>query len=110
MSEKEYIVQKTKLTDSLDEINDQIGFASSDGWQQSISDEMFIQRASQFIIAQKLTDRNYINYKRLAMSVDAEVLQSFVRSIIDSIIMDSGRVKQIIFKNGLSHTFVYKQN
>lgn len=110
MSESEYIIQKVKLTEALDEITEQIGFASSDGWQQSISDEVFIQRASQFIIAQKLTDRNYINYKRLAMSVDAEVLQSFVRSIIDSIIMDAGQVKQIIFKNGLSHTFVYKQD
>ncbi len=110
MSESEYIIQKVKLTEALEEINEQIGFASSDGWQQSISDEVFIQRASQFIISQKLTDRNYINYKRLAMSVDAEVLQSFVRSIIDSIIMDSGRVKQIIFKNGLSHTFIYKQD
>lgn len=110
MSESEYIIQRSKLADALDEINEQIGFASSDGWQQSISDEIFIQRASQFIITQKLTDRNYVNYKRLAMSVDAEVLQSFVRSIIDSIIMDSGRVKQIIFKNGLSHTFVYKQD
>ena len=110
MSESEYIIQRAKLTDALDEINEQIGFASSGGWQQSISDETFIQRASQFIITQKLTDRNYVNYKRLAMSVDAEVLQSFVRSIIDSITMDTGRVKIIIFKNGLSHTFVYKQN
>lgn len=110
MSESEYIIQKVKLTDALDEINEQIGFASSDGWQQSISDEIFVQRASQFLIAQKLTDRNYINYKRLATSVDAEVLQSFVRSIIDSIIMDTGRVKQIIFKNGLSHTFVYRRD
>ena len=110
MSESEYIIQRAKLTDALDEINEQIGFASSGGWQQSISDETFIQRASQFIITQKLTGRNYVNYKRLAMSVDAEALQSFVRSIIDSITMDTGRVKIIIFKNGLSHTFVYKQN
>lgn len=110
MSESEYIIQKIKLTDALEEINEQIGFATSDGWQQSISDEVFIQRASQFIITQKLTDRNYVNYKRLAISVDAEVLQSFVRSIIDSIVMDTGKVKQIIFKNGLSHTFIYKQD
>lgn len=108
MSEREYIIQKTKLADSISEIDDQIGFATSGGWQQSISDELFIQRASQFIISQKLSGRNYVSYKRLAISTDAKVLQSFVRSIIDSITMDSGRVKQIIFKNGLSHIFVYK--
>lgn len=109
MSESEYIVQKTKLQDSLDEINDQIGFANSDTWQQSVSDEVFIQRASEFIIAQKLTDRNYINYKRLAMSVDAEVLKSFVLSIIDSIIVTDGNITAIVFKNGLSHNFIYKE-
>lgn len=107
MSETEFIIQKSKLTDGIDEINEQIGFANSDDWQQSVSDEVFIQRASEFIIAQKLSDRNYISYKRLALSVDAEVLKNFVQSIIDSIIMDKGQVKQIIFKNGLSHTFIF---
>ena len=108
MSEAEYISHKNKITNTLDEISEQIGFASSDGWQQSISDETFINETSQFIISQKLNDRNYISYKRLAMSVDSKVIQSFVQSIIDSITMDKGNIKQIIFKNGLSHTFVYK--
>lgn len=110
ISEREYIVQKAKLTDSLDEINEQIGFIGSDSYRQAISDNLLIERASQFIIAQKLSDRNYISYKRLAMSVDAEVLQSFVRGIIDNIIIDCGHVKQITFRNGLSHIFVYKEH
>ena len=108
MSEREYVVQKTKLTESLDEVTEQIGFASSDAWQQSISDEAFVQRASEFIIAQKLSGRSYICYKRLAMTVDNGVLKSFVASIIDSIIIQEGRVKTIVFRNGLSHTFVFK--
>lgn len=108
MSESEFIVQKSKLTESLDEINDQIGFANSDEWNQSVSDEEFVRRASEFVIAQKLTDRNYISYKRLATTVDTSVIKLFVQSIIDSIIMESGKVKQIIFKNGLSHTFMLK--
>ena len=110
ISEREYIVQKTKLTDSLDEINEQIGFIGSDGYRQAISDNLLIERASQFIIAQKLSDRNYISYKRLAMSVEATVLQSFVRGIIDNIIIDCGHVKQITFRNGLAHIFVYKDH
>lgn len=107
MAEAEFIIQKTKLIEQLEEIDEQIGFANSDTWAQSVSDEIFVQRASEFIIAQKMSDRNYINYKRLATSVDAEVLQSFVRSILDSITMKNGNVHQIIFKNGLSHTFYY---
>lgn len=108
MSESEFIIQKSRLTNSLDEVNEQIGFSNSDEWNQSVSDEEFVRRASEFIIAQKLTDRNYISYKRLATTVDTAVIKSFVQSILDSIIMDAGQVRQIIFKNGLSHTFVSK--
>ncbi|MBQ9141289.1 MAG: recombinase family protein, partial [Lachnospiraceae bacterium] len=109
MSEAEYIIQKKQLTDTLDEINEQIGIINSGEWQQSVSDEVFIQRASEFILAQKLTGRKYVNYKRLSQSVDAEVLRSFVLSIIDSITMYDGKVSQIIFKNGLSHSFIFRE-
>lgn len=103
------VVYGTKLSESLDEIAEQIGFASSDAWQQSVTDEVFIQRASEFIIAQRLSDRNYICYKRLAMTVDNNVLKSFVNSIIDSITVTDGMVKTIVFRNGLSHTFVFRE-
>lgn len=108
MPESEFIIQKSKLTEALDEVNEQIGFSNTYEWNQSVSDEEFVRRASEFIIAQKLTDRNYVSYKRLATSVDTAVIKTFVQSIIDSIIMDAGQVKQIIFKNGLSHTFIFK--
>lgn len=108
MPESEFIIQKSKLTETLDEVNEQIGFSNTDEWNQSVSDEEFVRRASEFIIAQKLTDRNYVSYKRLATSVDTAVIKTFVQGIIDSIIMDAGQVKQIIFKNGLSHTFIFK--
>lgn len=108
MSESEFIARKSKLVEALDEVNEQIGFSNSEEWNQSVSDEEFVHRASEFIITKKMTDRNYISYKRLATTVDASVIRSFVQSIVDSIIMDSGRVKQIVFKNGLSHTFIYK--
>ena len=110
MSESEFIIQKAKLVDELEDLNEQIGLVNSGGWEQSVTDEEFILRASEFIISQKLTGRRYISYKRLAISVEPEVLQNFVKSIIDTITMDTGRVKQITFKNGLSHTFIYKDS
>ncbi len=108
MSESEYIIKRTKLTDALDEINEQIGFANSDEWEQSITDEAFIAHASEFIISQRLDGREYVSYKRLATSVDLKILKTFVQTVIDSIVMDAGRVKQVIFKNGLSHIFVFR--
>lgn len=109
MSEREYIVQRTKLSESLDEIAEQIGFATSDAWQQSLTDEVFLRRTSEFVLAQKLTDRASICYRRLAMTVDNNVLKTFIASIIDSIVVLDGRVKTIVFRNGLSRTFVFRQ-
>lgn len=109
MSEKEYVIQREALTEKLGEINDEIGMMQSDEWHQSVTDEMFIAKASEFIISQKLTDRNYVNYKRLVQSVDAGVLRGFIVSIIDSIIMADGKVQRITFRNGLSNSFIFKQ-
>lgn len=109
MSESEYFIQQTRLSDSLDEINAQIGIINSPSSDSALSDSEFVRRASEFLIAQKLSGRNYVNYKRLATTVDASVLQSFVQSIIDSITVSGGSISKIVFKNGLSHSFTYKK-
>lgn len=109
MSNKEYVLQKLKLDDSIEEINAQIGFITSGKENESIDDEEFIRRASEFIISQKLLNRKYVNYKRLAMSVDPEVLKSFVQDVIDNISVMGGNIQSIVFKNGLSQNFIYRE-
>ena len=106
LSEQNFLSHKMQIDDKLNEINDQLSFMESDDWQQSISDAEFIVKTSSFIISKKLDGRNYINYKRLATSIDKEVLKSFVNSVIDSIIISNGSIETITFKNGLSHTFI----
>lgn len=106
--EKEYLIQKTKLTSSLDEINESIGIINSGEWNQSMSDTEFIRQASEFILTKKLEERNYVSYKSLAMSVDNSVLKAFVEKIVDSITVESGRVQKIVFKNGIVQKFSYK--
>ena len=106
--EKEYLIQKTKLTSSLDEINESIGIINSGEWNQSMSDTEFIRQASEFILTKKLEERNYVSYKSLAMSVDNSVLKAFVEKIVDSITVESGRIQKIIFKNGIIQKFNYK--
>lgn len=109
MPEAEYMIQRNKLIETLEDINEQIGLMNTDSWQQSVSDEEFIQRASEFVIAQKLSGRKYVNYKRLAISVDSEVLKNFVLGIIDSMTIKDGQISNIVFKNGLCHTFIFKE-
>ena len=106
ISETEFMLQKNKIISKLESINKEIGTAHD---SMAIQDDIFVQKASEFIIAKRLSGRKYINYKRLAMQVDANVLRSFVLSVIDTIEMDSGKVKKIVFKNGLSATFIFKE-
>lgn len=108
MSEREYIVHKQQITDKLDEINNAIGMMSQEPWMHTMGDSEFIQQASSFILNQKLHDRQYVYFTSLAESVDAEILKVFFGSIIDSIVITSGKIQRVTFRNGISHTFTYK--
>lgn len=108
ISQKDYIVQREKLMSQLAEVNEQIGMVMSNADEKDVSDEEFVHAASKFILTQKLEGRTYIYYKRLATTVSREVLRSFVMSIIENITIYDGRVQTIVFKNGLSHTFILK--
>ena len=108
ISEREYYVRKQEITDALAEINEAIGLMSQESWMQSMSDEDFLRQASTFIITQKLSDRQYIYFESLAESTDPEILKNFFASILDSVILKDGKVETVVFRNGLTHTFTYK--
>lgn len=108
ISEKDFIIRKQALEDYLKEINENLGMIDRGRGIETISDENFIKRASYFIMSKELAGKDYIYFKKLAMDMDPEILQGFFHEIIDSIIMDSSNVKEIIFRNGLSNTFYYK--
>ena len=108
ISEKDFIIRKQGLEDYLKEINESLGMIDRGNGIETISDENFIKRASYFIMSKELAGKDYIYFKKLAMDMDPEILQGFFHEIIDSIIMDGSNVKEIIFRNGLSNTFHYK--
>ena len=110
ISEREYLVRKHQITDRLQEINETIGMMSQDLWEHTMDDEEFIRQASSFILTQQLADKEYIYYESLAEAMDPEILKNFFSSILDSIILRSGRPETIVFRNGLSHTFTYKDS
>lgn len=110
ISEREYLVRKQQITDRLQEINEAIGMMSQEPWMRTMNDEEFIRQASSFILTQKLADKQYIYYESLAESLDPEILKNFFVSILDSIILRDGRPETVVFRNGLSHTFTYKDS
>lgn len=109
ISEKDYIIQKTKLEEQLDEINQQLHISEHDPESDATDDEVFLQKASQFIIAQNLTGRNYVFYKRLAKSVEPEMLRSFIQQTVEKMVLVDEQPQSITFKNGISFTFAYKK-
>lgn len=107
MGEQEYLVQKNRLDDELKSLDLKIQDYSADPWENSLPDDEFISVASNFIIQERLSGRNYINYEHLAETTDPSVLQSFVRSIIQYIYITDGEVSSITFKNRLECHFTY---
>lgn len=106
ISEKDYMTKKTEIETKIAEIDEKIGIVNKNSVDNSITDEEFVDKASTFIITQKLTNRNYISYKRLATSVDPKILYMFTHDVIDYIDIYNGKVQRIVFRNGLSQTFI----
>ncbi len=109
MSENEYIIEHSKLTDRLAECNEELGVLAKESFSKAISDDDFIRAASQFILSRHLQDKPYICYKKIAEVTDAAVLHDFFSGLVDSIAVSYGHVVNVIFLNGLSLTFNYKE-
>ena len=111
MSDQEYLTERNRITEAYKEAEARIEEISSyDTIEHSISDADFIREATSFILAKKLSGNSYINYRRLAVSTDTQVLKDFFNSVLDSITINTdGKIGSIVFKNGLRHRFIYKE-
>ena len=111
MSDQEYLTERNRITEAYKEAEARIEEISSyDTIEHSISDADFIREATSFILAKKLSGNSYINYRRLAVSTDTQVLKDFFNSVLDSITINTdGKIGSIVFKNGLRYRFIYKE-
>ena len=108
ISEKDFIIRKKEITDRIDAVGNQLGLISR-GENSTLSDEDFIRMASHLLIVSQLKDKAYVYYRNLAASTSPEVLKEFIHSIIDSIYLLDGHVSRLVFRNGLTHNFIWKQ-
>lgn len=108
MSERDYVIEKNRLTESLDKVNERLD-KLNDGLssQFSISDEELLAKASYFIMSQKLLDRRFVDYRRLLKETDPRILKEFINSVSSNFCIKNGRIESITFKNGIIHEFVY---
>lgn len=108
MTEKDFIIQKNEISSRIQDINTRLGMVTHDA-NSTLSDEDFVRQASHLLITKKLIGREYIYYKSLAQTVSPDVLKIYMETILDSVYVIDGRVSSIIFKNGLTHTFIDKK-
>lgn len=106
MPEKDYIIQRQEITSHIEEINKHLGMVSA-STRSSLSDEDFVKQASHLLISTWLKDKKYIYFPTLAINTSADVLHTYMTSIIDSIRIRDSHIVSITFKNGLTHKFNY---
>lgn len=109
MPEKDFIVERKRLLDSISEIDERIAaLDKSISNSFDLTDEEFMERASYFIVSQQLMDRRFVNYEAFIRAADPKIVREFVTSVIQNFCILDGKITTITFKNGIEHKFVYR--
>ena len=107
-SEKDYIIEREKIMRELTVIEARLAELQRQESSVAVSSEEFIQKASYFIMVEKLLDDRYVDYEKYIRKIDPMIPRDFLNNIIQQIVVTDGRVTSISFKNGMTHQFVYK--
>lgn len=109
ISESEYLIEKKTLTDGIKSIDNRLEeIERNSSASFSLTDEDFMAKASAFILSNQLQEQRYVNFDKLIRQVDPQIIKDFLKTIIQKIVIKSGKVVSIRFKNGLEHKFSYK--
>lgn len=106
ITEKDFIIEQKKLIDNLAKVDKRLSEIEKTSIELYITDEDFISKASFFILSKQLADSRYINFKRLARTVDTNILKEFINSVIQNFCILDGKITSIRFKNGIEHRFL----
>ena len=108
IGEKEFLEMKSKLEVDKIKIENEIKNLESSSISENVNQTEFLKSASQFLISHKINSGDYIEYSKLA-ALDEESMKAFFNSIIDHLVILDRHIIEIVFKNGLSHTLLYRQ-
>lgn len=106
MPEAEYIVTKNKLRQEILQLNEKLSEMSAPA--QTISDDVFISNASNFILLKIFENTEYVDFTEVVELVDKPALKEFAMSVISKITTNNRHITSIEFSNGSTHHFAYK--
>ena len=107
ITKEEFSARKRETTKKIREISRQITDLKESGGSGP-ADLAFIRKASAFLVAQRITSNEHIDYMQMAIDLDAKIMKDFINQIIDKIFIQDGRIVRIRFASGLEHNFIYQ--
>lgn len=106
---KDFILDRKSITDSLQQIDDRLKELDAAAvFDVSLSDDEFMEKASQFILTQQLLDKRSVNYKKFIRKIDPRIVKDFLNETVSNFCIKDGLTTSVLFKNGIELRFCYK--
>lgn len=106
MSEKDYIIKKKEIEEKIEKLDQQLEQHTEK--DNKIHNVPFINSAKHLAIKLEIYNTYNIDYRELLEAVGVDLIADFIHSVIEKVIIKDKQIESIIFKNGMTHTFVYK--
>lgn len=107
MPQKDYLLKKQQISDKIASCQQQLHRLEQKSlFTSMLSDEQFVFRASSLLLQKTLRERR-IDVQQLTADVGRPALKDFILSIIESIVSKDGKVIELTFRNGMTHSFRY---
>ena len=106
---KDFILYRKNITDSLQQIDDRLKELDAAAvFDVSLSDDEFMEKASQFILTQQLLDKRSVNYEKFIRKIDPRIVKDFLNETVSNFCIKDGLTTSILLKNGIELRFCYK--
>lgn len=108
MSEKEYLEKKNRFDSGRVAAENKLKELTETHIASGVDESTFMKSASTFLLTHKIRAGSHIVYSDLAGMVEEESIKEFFNLVLDHITVKDRRVTEIVFANGLSHKFIYR--
>lgn len=106
---KDFILDRKSITDSLQQIDDRLKELDAAAvFDVSLSDDEFMEKASQFILTQQLLDKRSVNYEKFIRKIGPRIVKDFLNETVSNFCIKDGLTTSILLKNGIELRFCYK--
>ena len=109
MSEKDFLFKKRDIVANIERINNSIAaYHKSMADKQLSTDTSFLNKASTFLIRKEFLNKRDIDFREFLEVVDNDLIQDFMQTVVEKVIVSDKKILAITFKNGITHNFMYK--